>query len=139
MFAAFVAVSGITLNGYTQTIDFNGGIYGGGNTFGLSSNTVIGFAFVLAMAIVLSYAYIWLARLFTKQFIWITGILNIVWGFATAIYMWVVAQKANGAQEANIESGYRDDTGQEASSFFFLRSFLSFASSPGSRGYPSRC
>lgn len=62
-------------------------IYGGSNTFGLSSNTVIGFAFVLVMAIVLSYAYIWMARLFTKQFIWATGILNVVWGFATAIYM----------------------------------------------------
>lgn len=42
---------------------------------------------MLAMALVFSYVYVWLARLFTKQFIWITGILNIVWGFATAIYM----------------------------------------------------
>lgn len=29
----------------------------------------------------------WLARAFTKQFIWITGILNIVFGLASAIYM----------------------------------------------------
>jgi uncharacterized membrane protein len=35
----------------------------------------------------LSYGYVWLARIFTKQFIWVTGILNIVFAFATAIYM----------------------------------------------------
>jgi len=35
------------------------------------------FAFCLAVALVLSYAYVWLARAFTKQFIWITGILNV--------------------------------------------------------------
>ena len=44
------------------------------------------FVFCLAVALVLSYAYVWMARLFTKQFIWITGILNIVWAFGTAIY-----------------------------------------------------
>ena len=45
------------------------------------------FAFCLLIALVVSYAYVWMARLFTKQFIWVTGILNIVFGFATAIYM----------------------------------------------------
>ncbi|EGS20660.1 uncharacterized protein CTHT_0024960 [Thermochaetoides thermophila DSM 1495] len=52
--AGFVAVSGMSIQGY---------------------------------AIVLSYGYMWLARRFTKQFIWATGILNIVFGFVTAIYM----------------------------------------------------
>lgn len=42
---------------------------------------------MLITAIVLSYGYMWLARRFTKQFIWATGILNIVFGFVTAIYM----------------------------------------------------
>jgi Plasma-membrane choline transporter len=42
---------------------------------------------VLLTAIVLSYGYIWLARKFTKQFIWITGVLNILFGLVTAIYM----------------------------------------------------
>jgi hypothetical protein len=45
------------------------------------------FAWVLVTAIVLSYLYLWVARAFTKQFIWITGILNIVFGLVTAIYM----------------------------------------------------
>ena len=42
---------------------------------------------MLLTAIVLSYGYVWLARKFTKQFIWITGILNIVFGVVSAIYM----------------------------------------------------
>ncbi|KAF2261248.1 DUF580-domain-containing protein [Lojkania enalia] len=87
VFLGYVAVSGIAIQGYSHTISFNGGIYGSQNTFGLDSNTVILFAFVLVVAIILSYAYMWAARAFTKQFIWITGILNVVFGFVTAIYM----------------------------------------------------
>ena len=57
------------------------------NGFGLTTHTIILFAWVLVAAIVLSYGYIWLARLFPKQFIWITGILNIAMGVVTAVYM----------------------------------------------------
>jgi hypothetical protein len=88
VFCGFAAVSGISLNGYVSTKGFNGGgIYGSQNDFGLSTNTIVLFTFVLTVAIVLSYGYITLARLFTKQFIWITGILNVVLGLVTAIYM----------------------------------------------------
>ncbi|KAF1987518.1 duf580 domain-containing protein [Aulographum hederae CBS 113979] len=88
VFLGFAAVSGIVLQGYSATVGFNGGgIYGGGNDFGLDTNTIVLFCFVIGMAFVLSLIYLWLARLFTKQFIWITGILHIVFGFATAIYM----------------------------------------------------
>ncbi|KAF2704313.1 DUF580-domain-containing protein [Pleomassaria siparia CBS 279.74] len=84
----YAAVSGIAIQGYAKTFSFNGGgIYGGNNNFGLSTNTIVLFAFVLVVAIVLSYGYVWCARKFTKKFIWITGILNILFGFATAIYM----------------------------------------------------
>ena len=90
VFAGFVAVSGITLAGYSSTYSFNGdGIYGSNNDFGLSTNTVVLFAFCLVMALVLGYGYIALARMFTKQFVWITGILNILWCLGTAIYMLV--------------------------------------------------
>ncbi|KAF2835266.1 DUF580-domain-containing protein [Patellaria atrata CBS 101060] len=86
--AGFVAVSGIAIQGYAATKGFNGGgIYDSNNTFSLDTNTLVLFAFCLAVALVLSYGYIWLARAFTKQFIWATGILNIIFGFATAIYM----------------------------------------------------
>ncbi|KAK2017610.1 DUF580-domain-containing protein [Colletotrichum eremochloae] len=88
VFLGFAAVSGLTISGYSATKNLNGGgIYDGANTFGLSTNTIVLFAFVLAVAIVLSYAYVWVARLFPKAFIWVTGILNIVFAFVTAIYM----------------------------------------------------
>ncbi|KAF2475761.1 DUF580-domain-containing protein [Lindgomyces ingoldianus] len=88
VFLGFAAVSGIAIQGYSHTFSFNGGgIYNSRNDFGLSTNTIVLFAFVLVVAILLSYGYMWTARVFTKQLIWITGILNIVFGFVTAIYM----------------------------------------------------
>ncbi|KAK8201380.1 pH nine-sensitive protein 1 [Zalaria obscura] len=88
VFAGYVAVSGIAIQGYAATKGFNGGgIYGGNNDFGLSTNTLVLFIFCLAAALVLSYGYIWVARTFTKQLIWITGILHCIFGFVTAIYM----------------------------------------------------
>lgn len=78
--AGFVAVSGISIQGYASTYGFNGGgIYGSDNDFGLSTNTMVLFIFCLVIALVFGYGYVTLARLFTKAFIWITGILNIVW------------------------------------------------------------
>jgi hypothetical protein len=53
----------------------------------LDKNTIILFALVLVVAVVLSIVYIALARAFTKAFIWITGILNIAAILVTAIYM----------------------------------------------------
>lgn len=84
VFLGFAAVSGISLNGLAT--NHTGGVYGNTNQFTLNSNTIILFAFVLVVAFFLSWAYLIAARLFTKQFIWLTGILNIVFGFATAIY-----------------------------------------------------
>ena len=83
-FLGFVAVSGISIHGYAT--NHSGGIYDDSNQFSINSNTIILFAFVLVVAFVLSWLYLILARLFTKQFIWATGILNIVFGFGTAIY-----------------------------------------------------
>ncbi|KAL9088174.1 MAG: hypothetical protein Q9165_006301 [Trypethelium subeluteriae] len=84
----FVAVSGISIQGYAATKGFNGGgIYDGRNDFGLDTNTIILFVLCVGSALILSYAYILLARFFTKQIIWITGFLNVVWGLALAIYM----------------------------------------------------
>jgi hypothetical protein len=74
VFLGYVAVSAITIRGYSNSN--SGGIYGNANQFALNSNTIILFAFVLGMATLLSYAYMWAARAFTKQFIWITGILS---------------------------------------------------------------
>ncbi|KAK3690620.1 pH nine-sensitive protein 1 [Vermiconidia calcicola] len=86
--AGFIAVSGIALQGYASTHGFNGGgIYDSSNDFGLDTNTIVLFAFCLVVALVLGFGYVALARVFTKQFIWVTGILTILWQFGTAIYM----------------------------------------------------
>ncbi|KAI9800800.1 MAG: hypothetical protein M1825_003583 [Sarcosagium campestre] len=86
VFLGFAAVSGLTINAYASNKGFNGdSIYDTANDFGLNTNTIILFAFVLVVALVLSTAYFWLARHFTKQFIWITGILQIIFGLGTAI------------------------------------------------------
>ncbi|KAK7427202.1 pH nine-sensitive protein 1 [Neonectria magnoliae] len=85
-FLGYVAVSALAIQGYSSSNQTGNGIYDNGNDFSLNSNTIILFAFCLGAALILSYAYVWLARLFPKQFIWATGILNIVWSIGTAIF-----------------------------------------------------
>jgi hypothetical protein len=61
--AGYVAVSAISIQGYAATKGFNGGgIYDSGNEFGLTTNTIVLFAFCLLVALVLGYAYVWVAR-----------------------------------------------------------------------------
>ncbi|KAI1438058.1 duf580 domain-containing protein [Xylaria sp. CBS 124048] len=86
--AGFVAVSGLALHGYSaEKGSYGNGVYDSNSHAGLNTNTIILFAFVLSVAVVLSYGYVLLARTFPRAFIWITGILNIVFGLVTAIYM----------------------------------------------------
>ncbi|KAK0720109.1 plasma-membrane choline transporter-domain-containing protein [Lasiosphaeris hirsuta] len=86
--AGFVVVSAISIQGYAATRRQNSGDLNGQlNTFSLTTHTIWLFFWILLTAIAFSYAYLLVARKFTKQFIWITGILNIVWGLGTAIYM----------------------------------------------------
>lgn len=86
-FLGFVAVSGISLYRYSRYQGFNGGgIYNSPNDFSLNTNTLILFVFVLVVAFVVSWLYFLAARAFTKQFIWITGILNCAIAVATAVY-----------------------------------------------------
>jgi hypothetical protein len=61
--AGYVVVSAISIQGYAATKGFNGGgIYDSGNEFGLTTNTIVLFAFCLGVALVLGYGYVWLAR-----------------------------------------------------------------------------
>ena len=86
-FFGFTAVSGLTLYSYSKYHSFSGGgIYNSDNDFSLNTNTIVLFAFVLCVAFAFSWAYFLSARAFTKQFIWISGILNIVLAVGTAIY-----------------------------------------------------
>jgi hypothetical protein len=90
-------VSGWTIYRYSQHRGLSGsGIYDARNTFSLDTNTIVLFIFVLCVAIAFSWAYFLGARYFTKQFIWITGILNIVFAIGTAIYYLVEKQWAAG-------------------------------------------
>ena len=89
-FFGFVAVSGLALQGYASNKSYSGGgIYHDTNEFSLNTNTVVLFAFILLVAFAFSWLYFVLARAFTKQFIWITGILHIVFGIGTAVYYFV--------------------------------------------------
>ncbi|KAG5944241.1 putative choline transporter, neither null mutation nor overexpression affects choline transport [Claviceps monticola] len=84
-FAGFVAVFAITLTGYVSG-SHGGGVYGGNNSFSLNNNTIILFGLGLALAFLLSWAYLTLARLMPKAFILITGILNVALTIGTAIF-----------------------------------------------------
>ncbi|RDA84478.1 hypothetical protein CP532_0064 [Ophiocordyceps camponoti-leonardi (nom. inval.)] len=75
--AGFVVISGLSIRGYASR---------GAGSIALDRRTIILFACILLVAVVLSYAYVWLARLFPKQFIWVTGILNLLWALGTGIY-----------------------------------------------------
>ncbi|KAK4922812.1 pH nine-sensitive protein 1, partial [Elasticomyces elasticus] len=87
VFLGFAAVLGITLYRYSKYHSFNGGgIYNAGNDFSLNTNTLVLFAFVLVMAFVLSWGYFLACRAFTKQFVWLTGILNCAFAVGTAVY-----------------------------------------------------
>ena len=80
-FLGFVTVSAISIQGSSR---YNG--FSGNNIYAGTTNAVLLFALVLAIALLVSWAYFTLARLFTKQFIWLTGLLNIVVGLGTAAF-----------------------------------------------------
>lgn len=70
-FFGFTAVSGLSLQGYAANKGLSGGgIYHTPNQFSLNTNTIVLFAFILAVAFVFSWLYFTMARAFTKQFIW---------------------------------------------------------------------
>lgn len=83
-----MVVSGFAIRGYATNRGVNGGgIYDGTNQFSLSTNTLVLFVFCLAVALVLSWGYVWVARKWPKQFIWITVILNLVMALVTGVWM----------------------------------------------------
>lgn len=84
----FAAVSALSVRGYTSTRSTQGsGIYDDkSNDFGLSTNTIILFIFVLGMSFILAWGYFLAVRAFTKQFIYATAIVNILVGLGTAVY-----------------------------------------------------
>ncbi|CAI5757768.1 unnamed protein product [Candida verbasci] len=88
--AGFVVVAGITLNALRQTYGYQGGgIYGASNQFTLNTNTIILFAFIIVVSIVVSFLMILFARMAPKWFIICGIIANVVLGIGTAIFYFV--------------------------------------------------
>lgn len=87
VFLGFVAVSVYSLTGFGRAQTGVRGSFGNNRIFGLNRNVIGLFGFTLAVSVVFSALYFALARIATKQLIWISGILNIVAAFATAGYL----------------------------------------------------
>ncbi|CAK9438723.1 uncharacterized protein LODBEIA_P29470 [Lodderomyces beijingensis] len=88
--AGFIAVAGITVNALRATYgDQGSGIYDDDSSFTMNRNTVILFAFVLVISLVLSALGILFVRAFAKTFIYVACILNVVLSIGTAIFYFV--------------------------------------------------
>ena len=61
-------------------------MYGSANNFSLDTNTIILFVCVLGIAFAFSWLYFLATRMFTKQIVWITGIINCCLAIGTACY-----------------------------------------------------
>ncbi|KAK6496485.1 putative choline transporter, neither null mutation nor overexpression affects choline transport [Arthrobotrys musiformis] len=86
-FLGFVAVSVLALLGYSKSSRTSGsGISDSNARFGLTTNTIILFALVLAVAFVVSQIYLLMCRKLTKQIIWLSAILNFLIGLGSAAY-----------------------------------------------------
>lgn len=92
-FIAFTVISAFSLNAFRQQ---NAGSIYTSSSFTLNSNTAILMGFVIVTAIALAALYFTLARAFTRKFIIITGILQILFGLGTAIYYLYEKQYAAG-------------------------------------------
>lgn len=88
--AGFIAIAGITLNALRETYSDQGsGIYGSSDSFTVNRNTVILFAFVIVLAIVMTALGLLFIRSFAKQFIYVACVLNVVLSVGTAIFYFV--------------------------------------------------
>lgn len=86
-FLAFTIISGISINGYMKTDQYKQHKFlGPSSSFTINANTVFLFIFIVGSAFTLSFIYFLLARMFTKQFIWMTGILYIMLGIFISLY-----------------------------------------------------
>jgi hypothetical protein len=87
-FLGFTAVSIYCITGYGRgQASTSRDTFGNNSRFGLTRNTIGLFGYTLVVAVVLSAIYFAVARMFTKQVIWISGILNILAALASAGYL----------------------------------------------------
>ncbi|KAG2106502.1 plasma-membrane choline transporter-domain-containing protein [Suillus cothurnatus] len=91
-FAGFVVLSGVALSGYVSDNGLGGGVGNGsqvGSSVTLNRHTVYLLLFVTAAALVLSVAYLILARIFTRALMHITLVLSIILNIAICVYYWI--------------------------------------------------
>ncbi|QSL66157.1 hypothetical protein MERGE_000532 [Pneumocystis wakefieldiae] len=74
----FICISGVSIHDFLKSGGDSRRSFSGGASFTVNSNTVFLYVCVVSVASVLSFLYFLLARVYTKQFIWLTGILQIV-------------------------------------------------------------
>ncbi|EMR09790.1 hypothetical protein PNEG_01973 [Pneumocystis murina B123] len=82
----FIYISGVSIHDFLNTDEFKKNGFSGGSSFTVNSNTVFLYIYVIGSASVLSFFYFLLARIYTKQFILLTGILQIVLMLAIGIF-----------------------------------------------------
>lgn len=85
--AGYIALAVICIRAYRITHSSQGnGIYDDTNDYSLNTASIILLVFVVALSVVLAFLYFTLARIFTKQFIYMSFILSLILSFGTAIY-----------------------------------------------------
>ncbi|KAG1731518.1 plasma-membrane choline transporter-domain-containing protein [Suillus paluster] len=90
-FVGLVVISGIALPEYVSDNGLGGGVGNGsqvGSSVTLNRHTAYLLLFVTAAGLVLSVAYLMLARLFTRALMHITLILSIILNIGICIYYW---------------------------------------------------
>ncbi|ANZ77759.1 BA75_05125T0 [Komagataella pastoris] len=95
--AGFIVVAGIVLSAWASNYSTSGsGIYDSGASFTLNTNTVVLFAFVIVISLVLAVLMLCFARIAPKRFIQVGIVLNVVLGLASSIYYLAVGYYSAG-------------------------------------------
>ncbi|KAG0693390.1 plasma-membrane choline transporter-domain-containing protein [Suillus ampliporus] len=90
-FVGFFVIAGIALSGYVSDNGLGGGVGNGsqvGSSVTLNRHTAYLLLFVTAAGLVLSLAYLMLARIFTRALMHITLVLSIILNIGICIYYW---------------------------------------------------
>lgn len=86
-FSGFIYISAVSIKAFVNTDEFKAYKFlGSSKAFTLNANTVFLFSFMIGSAATLSFLYFLLARIYTKQFIWATGIIHIAISVLISVY-----------------------------------------------------
>lgn len=83
--SGFIYISSVSIHAYLNTDEFKKNKFFGSSNFTLNGSTIFLFLFIIGSSSLFSFLYFLVARIYTKQFIWLTGILHIVLGLGISI------------------------------------------------------